>query len=474
MHIINFTGDTWLTRTDDGEAHEDALRVADAMGALVQESRPGSTVYVGFDTRPLSVALAREVGEVLAARGVHSLVSDVYCPLPALCEAVRLDGSAFGAIMLTAGNKPEGYFGIRIRMADGSAATTSDSDELEAKIVPELPAARGETELVDLMTPYLERLSSFTTAGCIAEKEPLVVCDPMGGATSGHAARLMGALGARVIEIHGPDEGAEGVHPEVVEPWIDDCEQAVMESGAVCGVAIDGSGERLAIVDESGAAVSPHLMVALLMEHLVRKKGFTGRMVAPIFTSTVVRRQAEHLGMPLTVTPAGYMWMREEMAQEDVVCAGDAIGGVCIPALGLERDALGAAAVLLEAIASEDKPLSRIVKGLEDKLGTMEYGRQDVRMGAGDVQVLRNALPGVNPTEVAGMAVDSVSHPAGALRVGLGDGSWVLVRPSARSPLARVYAEAPARPLRDSLLLWGRSLALSPLGPAGADPGRVV
>ena len=49
-----------------------------------------------------------------------------------------------------------------------------------------------------------------------------------------------------------------------------------------------------------------------------------------------------------------------------------------------------------------------------------------------------------------------------------------LVRPSARSPLARVYAEAPARPLRDSLLLWGRSLALSPLGPAGAAAGRVV
>ena len=465
MHIINFTGDTWLTRLDDGEAHEDALRIANAMGALAREVRPGSTVYVGYDARPLSVALSREVGEVLAAHGVRALVSSGHCTLPALCEAARRDASTFGAIMLTAGNKPEDYFGIRIRMADGSAATDADTDELERLVVPELPSARGEAEAVDIATPYLERLASFVDGEAVAKASPLVVCDPMGGSSVGHAARLLSVLGARVVEIHGPEDGAAGIHPDVVEPWIDDCERAVKESGAAFGVAIDGSGERLAVIDETGATVTPHLVLALLMEHLVKARGNEGRMVAPIFTSTIVRRQAERLGMPLTVTPAGYLWMREEMALGDVVCAGDAIGGVGIPALGLERDAIGAAAVLLEAMALDGRPVSSVVTELESKLGKMEYGRQDVRMGAGDVQVLRNALPGLNPSSAAGLPAERVSHPDGALRVGLEDGSWVLLRPSRRSPIARVYAEAPTAAQRDALLAWGRASASSPLPP---------
>lgn len=464
MDVINFTGDTWTVRVDDGDPCADALRIADAMGRLAEESRPGSTVYVGFDTRPLSRSLAGEVAEVIAAHDARTLVSAGHCPLPALAEATRRDPMAFGALMLTAGTRPEDYFGVRVRMADGSAAASADTDEIEERVVSELPARRGEAESVDIMTPYLERVSSFVDGEAVRAASPLVVCDPMGGSMAGHAARLLGSLGAHVRELHGDEDGPKGLHPEAAEPWIDDLEQAVVSVGARFGVALDGTGERIALVDEHGELVSPHLMLAMVMEGLVRGHGIEGRMVAPIFTSTVVRRQAERLGLQLTVTPAGFIWMREEMPMGDVVCAGDAMGGVSIPAIGFERDALSVAAVLLELVAQADKPVSELVSDLEAKLGAMDYGRQDVRMGAGDVQVLRNALPGINPAEVAGQRVEGVTHPAGALRVSMPGGSWVLVRPSRLSGAARVYAEAPSRASRDALLSWGRALCLSPLG----------
>ena len=68
MNVINFVGDAWEVRLDDGDPHEDALRIADALGKLVREVNPAGSVTIGYDTRPLSAALAREMGEVIAGQ----------------------------------------------------------------------------------------------------------------------------------------------------------------------------------------------------------------------------------------------------------------------------------------------------------------------------------------------------------------------------------------------------------------------
>ncbi len=464
MNVINFNGDYWGTRLDDGDPSEDVLRIADALGKLIHEVNPEGNVLIGYDTRPLSAPLAREMGEVIAGHGIKARVSDSYCPAGVLADAVRLDPKATAGVMLTAGNRPGDYFGMRIRMADGSAATSSETDVLEDLIVPELPSTRGEVEMVDLMGPTLSQYASFVGGEAIAKVSPLIVCDPMHGALSSYASRLLGGLGARVIEIHQgekPDFG--GLHPVAAEPWIDDCEQAVIDEGAAFGFALDGAGERLSLIDEKGNLVSSHKMLALVMRYLVSERGLSGRMCSPVFMSSLIRRQAAALGMQLTMTPAGYTWMRDEMLAGDVICAGDALGGIGIPALGLERNALGTAAVLADLIARDGRPLSQISQSLEDELGHMEYGRRDVRMGAGDIQMLRNLLPGINPGSMAGLEPVSVSHSQDSMRAEFEGDAWVLIRPSRNNPMARVYAEAQTKALRDELLDAAANLATNPL-----------
>lgn len=463
MSIVRFVGDAWVARVDEGSPEEDALRIADAIGAIARESAPDGIIYVGYDTRALSRGLAPEVAGVIAAHGLEVRLSEGHCPSSALSAAVRLDARAFGGVMLTADSRSADYFGLRVRMADGSPASPADTDVLEEQIGLVAPSSRGPYTRVDLVTPQLERISSFVGGESVRAASPLVVCDPMHGARVSHAARLLGSFGARVIELHGKDDPElGGLHPEVAEPWIDDCEQEVADRGAALGLAIDGSGDRVALVDERGSLVTPHLMLALIMEYLVRDRGMSGRMVAPIFVSTIVRRQAERLGMPLTVTPAGYYWMREEMSQGDVLCAGDALGGISVPAIGPDRDGLAAAALLLELACKDGRPLSQIVSDLDAKLGHMEYGRRDLRMGSGAVQVLRSVLPGINPHIIAGRRPSEVSHPGG-LMARFDDGSWLLVRPSRSNSMARIYAEAPTPADRDALLDAASELALSPL-----------
>ena len=106
MSVINFLGDAWCVRMDEGDPHEDALRIADALGRLTRERFPESTIVIGYDTRPLSLAIAREMGEVIASYGIAARVSDAHCPACVLTEEVRADREAVAGVMLTAGNKP--------------------------------------------------------------------------------------------------------------------------------------------------------------------------------------------------------------------------------------------------------------------------------------------------------------------------------------------------------------------------------
>lgn len=459
MSIIHFAGDTWLVRVERDNPKDGALRIASALGELAARQAPDSTVYVAHDARPLSGRLAPEVSGAVAAYGVRVVMGEGHCTMPALAEATRRNPESFAALMLTADYRPGDYFGVRVRMADGSSATPADLEEFESHIPAELPDERGAFERIDLMAPYLAGVSSVVGGEAIARARPRVVVDPMHGSARVYAARLLESLGASVTEIHGEqDEDFGGLHPEACEPWIDDCEQAVEELGATMGVAIDGGGERIALVDERGRMVTPHKTVALILGHLVQNKGMRGRVVIPIYGSSIVRRQAERLGCELTVAPAGYVWMREEMAEGDVLLAGDALGGVCVPQIGLERDAMAAAAFACELVSHEGRPLSELSDGLDEELGRMEYGRRDVRLGSGAAQALRNMLPGVNPASVAGRRPVSVSH-SGGLGLRFGDESWLLVRPSRTEALVRVYAEAPDAAARDELLSEGASIA---------------
>lgn len=100
---------------------------------------------------------------------------------------------------------------------------------------------------------------------------------------------------------------------------------------------------------------------------------------------------------------------------------------------------------------------SALVGGLETAVGHFVYGKRVVRPDAAQSLAVRNVLPGLNPARVCGRAPVSVSHADG-LRLGFGDGSWLLVRPSRTTSAVRVCAEAPTPEGRDALLRAGQAL----------------
>lgn len=460
MDLIRFGTDGWRAPYGSGYSEENVARVTDAAARILAESDAGATMYIGYDTRCNARRYAEVAAGVVAARGLRAVLSDSYCPTPALGWTVAQDPDAVGGLMLTGSHAEAGYGGIKVRMADGGAAPKDVTDAIERAVAPDAPFEAGCFETLDIMTPYLERLKALVDGEAIRNGRLKIVCDPMHGTSCGYLVRLLRELGVEAAEIHngcGPD--FEGLTPEPVEPYTAACQRMVVQSEAHAGLLNDGDSDRIGAVDENGNVVSPHKIIALILGALVNLKGQSGRVVITTSGSSLVRREASLLGCPLTETPIGFKWIYGEMLKGDVLLGGEESGGIGIPGHLLERDGLYIALLLCELMAQTRKTLGQLVLSLEDHVGHMEYGRRDLRIDSVSLQMFQNVLPGLNPQVISGMRPVEVSHKDG-LRLRFADESWLLVRPSGTEPVVRVYAEGPTMASLESLLNDGCALVL--------------
>jgi len=141
-----------------------------------------------------------------------------------------------------------------------------------------------------------------------------------------------------------------------------------------------------------------------------------------------------------------------------VLIGGEESGGIGIPAHVRERDGLLMALLLAEMMGQRGMGLGELVADLLETVGTMEYGRFDMRLEPDAMARFLEAMPSLAPTTLAGLEVLKVIRTDG-VKFLLPDDAWLLLRASGTEPLVRVYAEAADFAQVDALLAAGRMLA---------------
>jgi len=455
---IHFGTDGWRAIIGDTFTYANLRRVADATGRVFARSNPGGRIIVGYDTRFEAGSFAAAAAEVLASHGLDVVVSDSYCPTPALCWSVAHDESAVGGVMLTASHNPSPYLGFKNRLDDGGASPVSFTDSVEAALADEPPAVRGGFVHADLMGPYLEALLSFVDAEAIRGAGLRVAVDPLYGAGRAHLAGLLRGIGVEVTEIHGTsDPSFGGLHPEPIPPHIDEVRELVRARGFDAAFITDGDADRIGAADRSGTFVDPHRIIALVARHLIEDRGMRGRIVKTLSTSVIVDRLGAALGVEVTTTPVGFKWIYEQMKAGDVLLGGEESGGIGVPSHVRERDGLLMSLLLAEMMAVRGCGLGQLVSDLEALVGHMEYGRNDLRLDPAVKDAFVASWPTLAPTEIAGMPVGRIVREDGVKFLLPGD-AWLLLRASGTEPLVRVYAEAHDAAGVAALLAAGRAM----------------
>jgi phosphomannomutase len=456
---IHFGTDGWRAVIGDGFTYDNLRRVADATGRVIAADHPGGTVIVGHDTRFEAGSFAAAAAEVLGSHGLTVLLTDRYCPTPALCWSVAHDEAAVGGVMLTASHNPSPYLGFKIRMEDGGASPVSFTDRVEAQLAGEPPAARGAYQTSDLMGPYLASLRSLVDEDAIRAAGLRVAVDPLYGAGRGYLAETLRSLGVEVTEIHSEDNpGFGGLHPEPIPPHIDEVRALVRDRGLDAAFITDGDADRIGAADGTGAFVDPHRILCLVARHLIEDKGLRGKIVKTLSTSVLVDRLAAVLGVETVTTPVGFKWIYEEMVKGGVLIGGEESGGIGIPSHVRERDGLLMSLMLAEMMAQRHAGLGELVDDLIALTGPMEYGRLDLKLDPRVLDAFVASWPTLAPASVAALDVRDIGRTDG-IKFLLPDDAWLLMRASGTEPLVRIYAEASSAGVVDDLLAAGRSMA---------------
>ena len=207
-----------------------------------------------------------------------------------------------------------------------------------------------------------------------------VVVDPMFGAGAGYIPKLLSGGSTEVTEIRGCRNPAfPGMaQPEPIAHNLKELMSSVPDRGADVGLATDGDGDRVGIVDEQGRFVTTLQAFALMCLHLLDVLGERGPIVRSITMTSMVDRLGEEYNVPVFDSPVGFKFLGQIMMRENALLAGEESGGYAFRGHLPERDGILSGLMMLDMMVKTKKTPSELLSMLEEKLGPHHYERWDV------------------------------------------------------------------------------------------------
>ena len=417
------------------------VRLASAYATTV---RKGSVVTVSRDAGRPARALDRAVVSALTASTIEVLDLDVL-PTPIARYVTARSPAVGGFIVRTA---PGDAQSVDILVLDERGADLSQAArrKLERVFVRQEFRRAFPGEIADATTParlvesYVQDLVAAVGTHGIADAGLRVVVDAAAGTAAGVLPAVLGGLGVDALTVGGrldPDAAAETLPMRMTA--LERLGALVASSGAAFGVRFDPTGERLTLVDETGAVV-PDDRALLVVTDLVAAERRHGVVALPVTLSRVAERAAAFHGVDVLWTPTAPEALPQAAARDDVILAGDGRGGYVVPGFSPSFDGVAAFALITGLVARTRLALSQI----DGRIPATHVLRRRVRTPwSAKGQVMRAVVEAA-----AGREVDITD----GVRVIEPDGSWVLVLPDPSEAVAHLSAEGPDRGTASALL----------------------
>jgi phosphomannomutase len=294
------------------------------------------------------------------------------------------------------------------------------------------PAASME-HLIDTVSEHLSLIEKTVDVARIRACRFRVLLDANHGAGSVLGRPLVARLGCDVL-LRGGDPDGQFSHPP--EPTAENLANVLSEVTRVranIGFCQDPDADRLAIIDEQGCYLGEEYTLALCADHVLRQT--PGPVVTNCSTSRMTQDLAEKYGVPFYRSAVGEANVVDEMLRRGAVLGGEGNGGVIDPRVGLVRDSFVGMALVLDAMAARDLPVSTLAA----EMPRYAIWKTKIELPRDKVPAALDALEH--------HFRDAISDRLDGLRLDWqhadGSGSWLLVRGSNTEPIVRIIAEAP-------------------------------
>lgn len=323
-------------------------------------------IVVGRDPRASGERIERVLVETFSRLGVEVWRAGIV-PTPAVARAV-LELSAELGVVLTASHNPASDNGIKLFGPEGGKLPVKTEASIEAAIsecdaiAPSLSAPIPPREY-DAGTAYLRFATGCLSPNALAGWK--IAVDTAHGATTHTTPAVLRALGAEVLALgDAPDgeninDGVGSEHPEALQTL-------VRSSGARLGIAHDGDGDRVILVDERGDVVEGDCLLGMLALDRLRHGGLAGEtLVVTVMSNLALDRAVERAGGRVVRAGVGDRQVAEVMLRHGHNLGGESSGHVIVRDWLPTGDGLLAALSVLEVMVRTGRALSDLAHPFE-------------------------------------------------------------------------------------------------------------
>ena len=451
--MIRFGTGGWRAVIGEDFICANIRKVAAAVALYLRETGKDDTdVIIGYDHRFLSDVAARWMAETLCAAGFHVLFLKRSAPTPLIMHTVKKRGLRCG-LEVTASHNPSNYNGIKIVVDEGRDAPLEVTGRIE-ELIAALPediavvpfdkaVAAGQVEFLrNPFNPFLDDIIAQLDMEKIRERGPRILFDPMYGSGTYALMCILYTARCTVDTIHmGRDAYFGGNMPAPTETTLHELTTRVVAGGYDLGIALDGDGDRLGIVDANGRYISANEILVMLYYYLHEYRGWKGPVVRNMSTTHMLDRVAADLGETCYEVPVGFKWISAKIDEVDAVLGGESSGGLTVRGHIHGKDSTYAAALFVEMISAMNRSPSEIIDMLEEKYGKSVMAEANMPFAPADKQRVQDLVFKEKIVPDFGREIDRVSYEDGC-KFFFKDGGFVICRFSGTEPLLRIFSEA--------------------------------
>ena len=408
---------------------EIAVAVGRAIASFFKKERGVSNIIIGKDTRISGYMLEYALVSGICSMGVDAYLVGVL-PTPGIAFLTSTTDAVAG-VVISASHNPFYDNGIKIFKGDGFKLSDKEEEEIERLVLGDETISMSKVihdtgnvyKIDDAEQSYCAFLKS-----AIAQDNPCkgikIVIDCSNGATYRVAPKLFADLGANVESIFiNPDgkninDNCGSQHPENLA-------KKVVEKRADIGLAFDGDGDRLIVIDEKGNVLTGD-QILLICAMAMKQKGIlkNNLVVSTVMSNIGLKLALKDMGVEYITTDIGDRYVVEKMISSRAVLGGEESGHIIFLDHHTTGDGLFAGIRLIQAVKMESKPVSELGKSMtvfpQVLINVEVKSKPDIR----SIPVIKEAIKSVETS--------------------LGKKGRVLVRYSGTQPLCRIMVEGPS------------------------------
>lgn len=398
-----------------------ALKLGWAAGKVLA-SQGSRTVLIGKDTRISGYMLESALEAGLAAAGLTAAFTGPM-PTPAVAYLTRTFRLEAG-IVISASHNPYYDNGIKFFSSQGTKLPDDIEEAIEAMLDQPMDCVEsadlGKARRInDAAGRYIEFCKSTFPAHLGLDGYKIVV-DCANGATYHIAPNVLRELGAEVIEI-GTDPNGININEKCGATDVKALQEKVLETKADVGLAYDGDGDRIMMVDHLGNKVDGDQILFIIAREALRSGQLKGGVVGTLMSNMSLEIALKMLGVPFVRANVGDRYVLEKMVEHNWTLGGENSGHIIIADKNTTGDGIIASLAVLSAMVQHRLSLNELASAVK----LFPQVLINVRFAGGD-----------NPLEseaVKAVAADVEKRLEGKGRI--------LLRKSGTEPLIRVMVE---------------------------------